>query len=139
MKVSQITVIFIGALALVCCTSEPKTQPSGAVTSAPAVSWDGTYRGTVQITGQGASIQRNWCETDPQIIVQVTGNSFTYAMPHPNVPHNPTPVYSATITPDGNFRSEMVSGVISGQVVGNHMSGTINGSACIYAFSADRS
>jgi len=131
--------VLVGAVALAEWASGPKTQPGGAATSAPAVSWDGTYRGTIQITGLGSSVQRNWCETDPQMVVQVTGNSFTYAMPHPNVPDDPTPVYSTTIAPNGVFRSEIGSGVISDQVVGSHMFGIIDGSACVYAFSADRS
>ena len=129
----------IGAVVLAGCVSEPKTQPGGAVAPTPAVSWDGTYRGDVQITGIGSGVQRRWCETDPQVVVRVTGNSFTYAMPHPNAPNNPTPVYTATIAPDGFFQSQLQSGVMRGQVVANHMSGTIHGSACDYTFSADRS
>ena len=114
-------------------------QSGGAAAPAPAVSWDGTYRGTVQITGLGSGMQRQWCETDPAMVVQVTGNSFTYSMPHPNAPGNPTPVYPASIAPDGTFHTEIGSGVMNGQVIGGHMSGTISGSACVYAFSMDRS
>ncbi len=129
----------IAAVTLAGCTSETKPQAGNAAAHAPTVSWDGNYRGIVRVTGLGSGVQSKWCETDPQFIVQVTGNSFTYAMPHPNVPHNPTPVYSAVIAPDGTFRTEMLSGMMAGQVVGRRMSGTINGSACVYAFSADRS
>ena len=130
--------VLLGAVALAGCVSGPNPPPGGAV-PAPKVSWDGTYRGTVQIAGLGSGVRRDWCETNPQMVVQVTGDSFTYAMPHPNAPQNPTPVYSPTIAPNGAFRTEIGSGAMTGQVVGNHMSGTIHGSACDYAFSADRS
>jgi hypothetical protein len=126
-------------LALAGCTSDPKTQPIGAAAATPAVSWDGTYRGVVQITAVGSGIQRQWCETDPAMVVQVTGNALTYRMPHPNAPDNPTPVYSGSITRDGAFNIQLISGVMSGRIVGNHMSGAISGSVCTYSFSTDRS
>ena len=131
--------ILAAVIALAGCAQQPTTQRSDVDVSAPTVSWNGTYRGTMRITGIGSGVQRRWCETDPQMIVQVAGNSFTYAMTHPNVPDNPTPVYSTTIAPDGVFQSQLGSGVMNGKVVGSHMSGTIDGSACVYAFSADRS
>jgi hypothetical protein len=131
--------VIVGAVALAGCNSPPKVQPGSAAAPAPAVSWDGTYRGTVQITGLGSGMQRSWCETDPQIVIQVSGNSFTYAMPHPNAPDNPTPIYSATIAPNGTFNTQIASGMMSGRVADSRMSGTISGAACVYAFSADRS
>jgi len=103
------------------------------------VSWDGVYRGTIQITGLGSSIDRRWCETDPQMTVQVAAGKFSYAMPHPNAPDNPTPVYPATIAPDGSFRSDIGSGVMTGKVAGGHMTGMIDGSVCVYSFTMDRS
>jgi len=139
MKVSRMRVTVVVALALASCASEPRMPPIGAPAPVPAVSWDGTYRGTIQITGVGSGAQRDWCETDLQMVVQVTANSFTYALPHPNVLHNPTPIYSATIASSGTFQSRIGSGVMTGQVAGSHMSGTIDGSLCAYAFSADRS
>ncbi len=129
----------VSAIALAGCASEPKAPPGNAVAPAAQVSWDGTYRGTIQVTGTGSGVQVRWCETDPRMVVQVTGNSFSYSMPHPNAPDNPTPVYSATIAPNGIFRAERISGVMHGQVAGTHMSGTVDGSVCVYAFSADRS
>lgn len=70
--------------------------------------------------------------------VQVTGNKFGYAMPHPNTPGNPTMVYSAAIAPDGSFRSDIGSGVMTGRITGTHMTGLIDGSACVYSFTMDR-
>jgi hypothetical protein len=117
--------------------------PSQSVSVAPAVppttaSWDGAYRGTVEITGLGSGIQKQWCETDPQMSVQVAGNKFGYAMAHPNTPGNPTMVYSAAIGPDGSFRSDIGTGVMTGRVSGIHMAGMIDGSACVYSFAMDR-
>jgi hypothetical protein len=128
----------IAVVAIAGCSPPPPSAASGATAPQPAVSWDGAYRGTVQITGLGSGIQRQWCETDPQMVVQVTDNKFGYAMPHPNTPGNPTMVYSAAIGPDGSFRSEIGAGVMTGRVTGVHMTGLIDGSACVYSFAMDR-
>jgi hypothetical protein len=129
----------IAVITLVGCSSPPKPASSGAPSSTPSVSWDGAYRGTIQITGLGSGIDKKWCETDPQMAVQVTAGKFSYAMPHPNAPENPTPVYSTIIASSGSFRSEIGSGVMTGQVVGSHMTGMIDGSVCVYSFTMDRS
>jgi hypothetical protein len=128
----------IAVIASAGCGSPPKLASSDPPSSVPSVSWDGVYRGTVQITGLGSGMDTKWCETDPQMTVQVVGGKFSYAMPHPNVPANPTPVYPATIAPDGSFLSDIESGVMTGQVTGSHMTGTIDGSACVYSFSLVR-
>lgn len=120
------------------CTPEPKVRPASAPAT-QAVSWDGTYRGAIQITALGSGIQRGWCETTPQIVLQVTDNSFSYAQPHPNAPGNPTPVYSVKIAPDGTFVAQRTSGTMSGRIIDGHMAGTVDGSVCGYSFSADRS
>jgi hypothetical protein len=121
------------------CSPPPGSASAGSTASTPSVSWDGAYRGTVQITGLGSGVQRQWCETDPQMVVQVAANAFSYSMPHPNAPNNPTPVYSATIAPDGSFRSDIGSGVMTGRVSGTRMTGFIDGSVCVYSFTMDRS
>jgi hypothetical protein len=130
---------FMTVLAITGCSPPPPAVPGRSTAPPAAISWDGAYRGTIQITGLGSGIQREWCETDPRMTVQVTGNKFGYAMPHPNTPGNPTMVYSAAIAPDGSFRSDIGTGVMSGRVTGTHMSGLIDGSACVYSFTADRS
>jgi hypothetical protein len=131
----------VAVMALAGCTATPGAQTGSAAAPGPAstVSWDGTYRGTLHITGLGSGVQRQWCESDPQIVFVVTNNSFSYAMPHPNAPNNPTPVYSAAIASDGAFRSSIASGTMTGRVTGAHISGTINGSVCVYSFTLDRS
>jgi hypothetical protein len=128
----------VAVFAIAGCNVPPQPVSSGSTAPPPAVSWDGAYRGTVQITGLGSGIQRQWCETDPQMAVQVAGNKFDYAMPHPNTPGTPNMVYSAAIAPDGSFRSDIGTGVMTGRVAGNHMSGLIDGSACVYSFTMDR-
>jgi hypothetical protein len=72
-------------------------------------------------------------------MLQVTNYAFSYAMPHPHAPDNPTQVYRATIASDGTFSATLHSGEMNGRIVGGHMSGTINGSLCVYSFSMDRS
>ncbi len=121
------------------CSPGQIAQPGSTTPAASSVSWDGTYHGTVQITGLGSGMQQRWCETEPNMVIHVTRNAFQYAMPHPNAPDNPTPVYSATIAPDGTFNSQLDSGLMMGRVTGSHIAGTIKGSLCDYAFSMDRS
>jgi hypothetical protein len=70
--------------------------------------------------------------------VKVAANQFNYAMPHPNTPGTPDMVYSAAIAPDGSFRSDIGTGVMTGRVTGTHMTGLIDGSACVYSFTMDR-
>lgn len=71
--------------------------------------------------------------------VQVAAGTFSYSMPHPNAPANPTPVYSATISPDGSFRSDIGTGVMTGRIAGSQITGSIDGSVCVYSFAMDRS
>ena len=140
MKFASIGLSFAAAAAILSgCGQATTTRPVATAVAVPAVSWDGTYRGTIQITGVGSGVQRPWCQTDPQMVVQVTNNAFRYAMPHPNAPDNPTPVYAATIGPDGIFKSQIGSGTMSGRVDGTRITGAIDGSVCVYAFSMDRS
>jgi hypothetical protein len=141
MRATYTTAVITSAMAAVIgCTPTPATQVNSAASSgsAAANSWDGTYRGSVQITGLGSGVQQQWCETEPQIAFQVTHNAFSYAMPHPNAPNNPTPVYSATIASDGTFRSGLATGTMTGRITGTHIAGKIDGSVCVYSFALDR-
>ena len=106
----------------------------------PVVTFDGTYRSQIRVTGSFGSGKdvSSWCDSPGQASITVANGQFTYEVPHPNVPGNATPVFPATIAGDGSFRGEIVAGIISGQVRGTHMEGQIDGSACRYAFSADR-
>ena len=132
--------VSITVMAIAGCTATPTPIDSAASPGpASAVSWDGIYRGTVHMPGSVHGVQQQWCETNPQIVFLVTNNAFSYAMPHPNTPNNPTPVYSAMIAPDGSFRVGLTSGTMTGRVTGTHISSKIDGSACVYSFSLDRS
>jgi hypothetical protein len=105
----------------------------------PVTSFDGTYHTTIRPAGSFGSAQlTSWCDTPGQPNVTVANGQFTYAAPHPNVPGNPTPVYSATMAEDGSFYGQIVAGTISGQVQGSRMEGRIDGSACVYAFTGYR-
>ncbi len=73
------------------------------------------------------------------MMMQGTGTSFGYAMPHPNAPDNRTPIYSTTIAPNDIFPSQILSGVLHDLLVGNHMPRTVDSSACVHEFSADLS
>jgi hypothetical protein len=115
-----------------------QSHNGAASTSRQNTSWDGTYTGNVEITGLGSRVQRRWCDTNPQIVLHVINDTFSYSMPHPNAPKNPSPVYEVKIAPDGTFSNNSGTGTMSGKIVVNRMSGTINGSLCTYAFVLNR-
>ncbi len=132
-------------LAIGGCTPTP---PPPAPPATPAVSYDGTYHGTVTLTDSGPGVPRIGCATAPQMTVQVTNNHFTYVQPHPKATvsapgfqtTNADADYAATVAPNGNFSGQsQLAGTISGSIQGGHMTGTIEGLECVYSFSADRS
>ena len=102
----------------------------------PMPSFDGLYSGSIRIRNVSSSSPRDWCETTPTMRIEVRNNGFNYAMSHPNVMGNPSPVYSAYIYPDGSIRSVpgIVAGIVTGQATGNRMEGAISGLGCEYAF-----
>ena len=72
---------------------------------------------------------------------------FSLAVPHPRVAtatpslsDRTTPVYEASIAPDGRIagRSNQTNATLEGQVSGRQMSGQIYGLLCYYEFSANR-
>jgi hypothetical protein len=71
-------------------------------------------------------------------MITVANGQFNYAVPHPNVSGTPTPVFPASIAPDGSFSGQIIVGSISGRVSGTSIEGRIDGSACIYTFSGSR-
>ena len=121
--------------------SVPASMASVVDESTPSVAtFDGSYRGKIWVTssfGSGKDVS-SWCASPGQPSITVTDGQFTYAVPHPNVPGNTTPVYPATMAEDGTFRGQIVAGSITGRVSGTHMEGQIDGSACQYAFSAEK-
>lgn len=71
-------------------------------------------------------------------MLTVADGKFTYALPHPNVPGNATPVFPAMFAADGSFAGQIVAGSLTGTVTGGRIQGRIDGSACIYEFSGNR-
>jgi hypothetical protein len=130
-------------LAIGGCTPQPPPPP----TPAPVVSFDGTYTGTVKLTGVGAGVPRAGCATNPQMVLQVSKNAFTYTQTHPKATVsapgfstiNATATYTAAIAQDGSFTGQsQLAGTISGSIASGHMTGNIEGLECVYAFTADR-
>jgi hypothetical protein len=105
----------------------------------PVTTFDGSYRATLSATGSFGSAQRNiWCESPGQERLSVVNGRFSYAVPHPSIPGNPTPVYQATLAEDGSFTGQIVAGTIAGRIQGSRIEGDIDGSACLYSFSGER-
>jgi hypothetical protein len=104
----------------------------------PITSFDGSYRTTIQSTPTRATENTIWCSTSGQSVVVVANGQFGYAVPHPNVPGNPTPAFPATFAADGMFSGQIIAGMIFGQVQGSHMEGRIDGSGCLYTFTGER-
>ena len=117
--------------------------PSAPPASPPPVSFDGTYTGTIQLTSSSVSgnpAEANWCDTPPQMSLSIHNNTFSYHLAHPNVPQGMSLNLNATVGPDGTINGSDVNGAAQmvGLVVASQMSGRINGSACNYAFTAQR-
>jgi hypothetical protein len=153
MMVTSITMnqIRIGAtlavLALIgaCTRSEPPLAPPPPSLTSP-VSFDGTYRGSIRVTSAGISGgQTNWCDTPSAISLSLQNSTFNYVLLHPNVPkdsnYSLSPTFAVAVGPDGSFNATSQNGEAQmvGQITGSQLSGQINGTACNYAFTADKS
>jgi hypothetical protein len=117
------------------------------VPPAAAISYDGTYTGTLRVTGVSTSMNRSDCDTDPRFSVKVTGNQFSFSLPHPaavkatpSLRDSATPIYNASIASDGTIKgfSNNTNTTMDGRVAGTRMTGQIRGLLCYYAFTADR-
>jgi hypothetical protein len=105
----------------------------------PVTSFDGSYRNTIRSVSTRAAQGTIWCDTTGQAVTTVvTNGKFTVAVPHPNVPGNPTPAFPATFAVDGTFSGQVIVGTMFGRVQGRYMEGRIDGSACIYTFTGER-
>jgi hypothetical protein len=120
-----------------CAGSMGTIHPDTA--AAPVTAFDGSYQTTIRVTSTASETQgNNWCQTPGQPTVTVANGGFSYTVPHPNVPGNPSPTFLATMAKDGTFIGESNDGTILGQVSGTHMQGSIEGSACSYDFAGAR-
>ena len=105
----------------------------------PVTAFDGSYRSLLRTTTPGSEGQVfTWCDSRGQAVITVEQGKFTYAVPHPNVPGNPTPVFQAVMAPDGTFAGDIVSGSMTGQIAGSRLEGTISGAGCTYTLSASK-
>jgi hypothetical protein len=127
-----------------CATSEPLAVPP-MPTASPAL-FDGTYRGFIRLTSSGVSgDQTSWCDTPPAISLSLQNSAFSYILAHPNVPKDSTyslsPTFAVVVAPDGSFSATSQNGEAQmiGRITGSRLAGQINGTACDYAFTADRS
>jgi hypothetical protein len=129
----------ISLTALACACSGPQPAPPPPPPAAPAVSFDGQYKGSIRITKSHS----NWCDTSPAVSLSVQRNAFAWTLVRSNLPqgelYNPT--FEVSIGPDGAFtvqggNDELTS--LTGRIVGTHMSGAIDGKYCGYVFSAER-
>jgi hypothetical protein len=121
------------------CAGPMGTIHGGPPAAAAVATFDGTYQSTIRVTDSAEAAKENaWCETPGQPIITVASGQFSYTVPHPNVPGDPTPTFLATFAQDGSFAGQIVEGTISGRASGTHMEGSISSTACVYAFAADR-
>jgi hypothetical protein len=118
--------------------------PSALPAAAPAAfSFDGTYTGTIRLTSSGMPAnpnEANRCDTPPQISLIIQNNAFTYHLTHPNVPKRLSLTIIANVAPDGSISGSDVNGeaIMDGLIGGSQIAGHINGTACNYAFTANR-
>jgi hypothetical protein len=131
------------ALAASGCANQ---APQPMAPPAAAISYDGIYAGTLRVTGASVNVNQSNCATDPRFSVNVTGNQFSFPLPHPaavkgtpSLRDAATPIYNASIAPDGTIKglSDDTS-VMNGRVAGTRMTGQIYGLLCYYTFTADR-
>jgi hypothetical protein len=125
-----------------CADQAPQPMPPPM----PAISYDGTYTGTIIVSDAAVGMKASDCATEPRFSVNVTGNQFSFPLPHPAVSRNTpslrkaaTPVYNASIGPDGTIKglSNDTNTPMSGRVTGTRMTGRIDGLLCNYVFTAD--
>ena len=130
------------ALVVAGCAAPPPPQAA-----APQVTteFDGRYTATVQAVGGSVGLNVRDCAA-PGFSFEAVNGSFRFSMPHPHVAtatpslrESATPVYEATIAPDGAVRGmSNQNSMMQGRVEGARMTGQINGLLCYYDFVAVR-
>jgi hypothetical protein len=128
----------VGLVLTVAGCGAPATVSQTPVATQPTTQFDGAYQSTIRITGSNRAVQGNWCDSVGQSVITITNGQFSYAVPHPDVPGNPTLTFAVNLTQNGTFASQINGGSISGRVQGTHIEGSIDGEACAYAFTGDK-
>ena len=140
--------VILWAAAISGCTTAALPPAAPAIQPpVPAVSFDGNYRGTIQLASTSRVVSGaagNWCDTPPTLSLSVRNNEFRYILTHPHLPQDSSdslsPIFEVTIRSTGTFRASNRNGTseIMGMITGSHMVGEIRGSGCSYTFTADR-
>jgi hypothetical protein len=106
----------------------------------PTTEFDGSYHiNSLHVVSSFGSAQNTtWCDSPGQPLIVVQNGQFSYQVPHPNLPGNPTPVYPAVVAADGLFAGQVIQGSIYGQIRDGYIQGRIDGSACVYTFAGNR-
>jgi hypothetical protein len=121
------------------CAGPMGTIHSNPPPAPPSTAFDGSYQTTIHsVDSFGSAQTTSWCQSPGQPVITVAHGQFNYAVPHPNVSGDPTPVFPASMAPDGSFSGQITMGSITGRVNGTRIEGRIDGSACIYTFSGSR-
>jgi hypothetical protein len=127
-----------------CVTSSPPPAPPPPMTA--PTSFDGIYQGSIKVTSVGISGgQTSWCDTPPTVSLSLQKGTFNYVLLHPNVPkdsnYSLSPTFTVVLAADGSFNATSQNGEAQmvGRITGPHLAGQINGTACSYAFAADKS
>jgi hypothetical protein len=120
-----------------CAGSMGITRPTPAATL--VTDFDGSYRNTIAVSGtQGKMMEPGWCDSPGQPVITVANGHFSYAVPHPNIPGNATPVFQATMAQDGSFSGRVNDGFLYGHVHGTRLEGSIDGVSCRYAITGEK-
>jgi hypothetical protein len=129
----------ISSITIAGCTTPPGTQTRNTASAGPAsaVSWDGTYRVSVQITGAGircakAAVRDHGGD-------RVSSDQQCSLLPHAasERTREPPAGHAPTIAAEGIFQSILHNGRMTGRVVSARISGPIDGYGCIYSFSLE--
>jgi hypothetical protein len=138
------TIIFVTAIGGCAASAPPPAPPPPSLTS--PVSFDGTYRGSIRVTSTGVPReQTSWCDTLPAISLALQNSAFNYVLLHPNVPkdsnYSLSPTFAVVVAADGSFNATSQNGEAQmiGRITGSQLAGQINGTACNYAFTAQKS
>jgi hypothetical protein len=131
--------LFVPIMVVAGCAGSMGTMRPDPSLTPPATAFDGSYRNTLVVTGTaGKMMEPTWCESPGQPIITVANGQFSYAVPHPNIPGNATPVFQATMAQDGSFSGRVNDGFLSGHVHGTHLEGNIDGVSCRYAITGEK-
>jgi hypothetical protein len=136
--VRMCSLVLIAATAAGCAGSMGTIRPKPAGPP-PVTAFDGSYSNTIIViaTARNAT-DAPACQTPGQPIIKVTDGRFSYAVPHPAIRGNPTPIFQATVAPDGSFSGKVNDGSLHGRIDGNHLEGGIDGVLCRYGITGNR-